>query len=119
MLGAGMENHIRETGEHRIYSTEYNRLFSLDNVTEKTNGAHIEHYDTVDARCGRNKAFVMFSEFADDDCYVSLSKKTKKSNRLSKSCSDLRVKMSTAYSNCKNKYSQKENSYTNVWVEHF
>ena len=93
-----METHKRETGEHRIYSTEYNRLFSLDNVTEKTNVAHIEHYNTVDARCVRNKAFVMFSEFADDDCYVSLSKKTKKSNRLSKSCSDLRVKMSTAYS---------------------
>ena len=118
MVCAGLENHILETGEFRICSKEYNRLFSLENVTEKPNGAPIEQYDTIDARCGRNKPFVMFSEFADDDCYVNLSKKTEKSNRLSNSCSDLRVKMTLAYCNCRNVYSQMENSYINVWVEH-
>lgn len=95
MLGANVETRMRETGEYRINSTEYNHLFTLANVTDKTIDNHNAQYKTVDVRCGRNKPwFVTCSEFTDDACYVSLSQKTKTSDGFSKSCPDLRVKMS-------------------------
>lgn len=94
MLEKCVVNCSRETGEYRINSTDYNQLFGLDSVRKKTMIGPFQQYNTIDARFGKKTLGTMPENF-EDDCYVSLSKNEKLSNRHSKSCADLKVKFSS------------------------
>nr|XP_022317215.1 uncharacterized protein LOC111120635 isoform X2 [Crassostrea virginica] len=109
----------RESVDYRRNSAEYNHLFGFTNVNENSVDKHIEdNYSTVDARFRQKGELVAFSEFPGDDCYVRMSKNAKRSNRLSKSCSDLRVDMSKAYSYCRQLNSKMKTFNENMLVEH-
>ncbi|XP_022346106.2 uncharacterized protein LOC111138434 [Crassostrea virginica] len=94
MLEKCVVNCSRETGEYRINSTDYNQLFGLDSVRKKTIIGPFQQYNTIDARFGKKTLGTMPENF-EDDCYVSLSKNEKLSNRHSKSYADLKVKFSS------------------------
>nr|XP_022311036.1 uncharacterized protein LOC111116341 [Crassostrea virginica] len=109
----------RESVDYRRNSAEYNHLFGLTNVNQKSVDKHTEdNYSTVDARFRQKGEHVAFSEFPGDDCYVSMSKNAKRSNRLSKSCSDLRIDVSKVYSYCRQLNSKMKTSNENMLIEH-
>ena len=109
----------RESVDYRRNSAEYNHLFGITNVNQKSVDKHTEdNYSTVDARFRQKGEHVAFSEFPGDDCYVSMSKNAKRSNRLSKSCSDLRTDVSKVYSYCRQLNSKMKTSNENMLIEH-
>lgn len=93
-------NGNKEATTNRMNSTEYNRLFCKERTPSKTMDEMGEqYYSAIDARLRNKNPLVTLSEFPEDDCYVSLSQNAKRNKRMSKSCSDITVDTSEAYSN--------------------